>query len=180
MYGPQCSRAAENPIPGPLIQNPSAEYSKIFGPDRKKNGFGTSDYPRRDEFSNTIRTEQMRDILKKEGKATKKAKKERESRTVALGTGSQILSNTGLDGSLPAPPLFDVIYRIPEASMRLARDDRQAALWYKSERKKMDAGEPRGEVVRPHITEPAWVNCAIAGRSYNVLVDVDGKVCVCV
>ena len=40
-------------------------------------------------------------------------------------------------GSLPPPPLFDVIYRIPEASMRLARDDRQAALWYKSERKKM-------------------------------------------
>jgi hypothetical protein len=33
-------------------------------PDKKKNGFLTSDYPKRDEFSNTIRTEQLRETLR--------------------------------------------------------------------------------------------------------------------
>ena len=41
-----------------------AEYKDVYPPDRKKAGFGTSDYPKRDEFSNTIRTAQLREILK--------------------------------------------------------------------------------------------------------------------
>jgi hypothetical protein len=32
--------------------------------DKKKFGFLSSDFPRRDEFSNTIRTEQLREVLK--------------------------------------------------------------------------------------------------------------------
>ncbi len=39
-------------------------YKDVVPPDRKKNGFMSSDYPRRDEFSNTIRTEQLREVLK--------------------------------------------------------------------------------------------------------------------
>lgn len=39
-------------------------YKDVVPVERKKNGFGTSDFPRRDEFSNTIRTEQLREILK--------------------------------------------------------------------------------------------------------------------
>lgn len=38
----------------------------------KKKGFLTSDFSKRDEFSNTTRTEQYREQLKKEGKFTKK------------------------------------------------------------------------------------------------------------
>ena len=44
------------------------------------------------------------------------------------------------DLSLPAPPLFDVVYRIPEASLKLARDDRQAGLYYMKQRVQMSEG----------------------------------------
>lgn len=39
-------------------------YKELIPAERKKNGFLSSDFPRRDEFSNTIRTEQLREILK--------------------------------------------------------------------------------------------------------------------
>jgi hypothetical protein len=38
------------------------------------------------------------------------------------------------------PLLYDVVYRIPEPSLKLARDDRQAALWYREERKNAERG----------------------------------------
>ena len=41
---------------------------------------------------------------------------------------------------LTKPPLFDVVYRIPEASLKLARDDRQAGLWYRKERQRAEKG----------------------------------------
>lgn len=41
--------------------------------DAKKRGFLTSDFSKRDEFSNTIRTEQYREQLKSEGKYSQKA-----------------------------------------------------------------------------------------------------------
>ena len=39
-------------------------YRDTVPADKKKNGFMSSDFPRRDEFSNTIRTSQLREILK--------------------------------------------------------------------------------------------------------------------
>lgn len=39
-------------------------YKDTIPADKKKNGFMSSDFPRRDEFSNTIRTAQLREILK--------------------------------------------------------------------------------------------------------------------
>jgi hypothetical protein len=116
----------------------------------------------------------------KEVKATKRAKSAIEKRSAAFHAGNQVLGNTGgeaepFDGKIPAPPLFDVIYRIPEASLRLARDDRQAANWYKSERRKLERGEPLRQV-KPTVTEPSWVSVAVAGKSYNVLVDTNGSV----
>ena len=39
-------------------------YRDTVPADKKKNGFMSSDFPRRDEFSNTIRTLQLREILK--------------------------------------------------------------------------------------------------------------------
>lgn len=41
-------------------------YLQIQPPDKRKLGFGTHDASRRDEFSQTIRTEQYRETLKKE------------------------------------------------------------------------------------------------------------------
>ncbi len=48
--------------------------------------------------------------------------------------------HTESGGTLTKPPLFDVVYRIPEASLKLARDDRQAGLWYKRERQRAEKG----------------------------------------
>ena len=38
-------------------------YRDTCLPERKKSGFLTSDFPRRDEFSNTIRTAQLREVV---------------------------------------------------------------------------------------------------------------------
>ena len=77
--------------------------------------------------------------LQREGKANKKATEEREERTTAHMTANAILEDQHkhTDTHLPAPPLFDVVYRIPEASLKLARDDRQAGLHYKKQRQAM-------------------------------------------
>lgn len=44
-------------------------YLSIEPPDKRKLGFGTHDASRRDEFSQTIRTEQYRETLTKESRA---------------------------------------------------------------------------------------------------------------
>lgn len=49
------------------------KYSELQGTDSKKKGFLTSDFSKRDEFSNTIRTEQWREQLKSEGVFAKKS-----------------------------------------------------------------------------------------------------------
>jgi len=72
------------------------------------------------------------------------------------------------------PPLYDVVYRIPEASLKLARDDRQAGLWYKNERKKELMGIH--EEKKKNIEGTAWVNISVNGKVINVLVDEDGHV----
>ena len=39
-------------------------YRDTVPAEKKKKGFMSSDFPRRDEFSNTIRTAQLREVLK--------------------------------------------------------------------------------------------------------------------
>jgi hypothetical protein len=39
-------------------------YKDLYTAEKKKFGFLSSDFPRRDEFSNTTRTEQIREVLK--------------------------------------------------------------------------------------------------------------------
>ena len=39
-------------------------YRNTVPPEKKKKGFMSGDFPRRDEFSNTIRTSQLREVLK--------------------------------------------------------------------------------------------------------------------
>ena len=78
----------------------------------------------------------------------KQATADQAARKTAHKTANAILEEEGSgmrDLNLPPPPLFDVVYRIPEASLKLARDDRQAGLHYMQQRKKMFSGEPLQE-----------------------------------
>eukprot|EP00286_Rhodomonas_abbreviata_P028871 CAMPEP_0181313004 /NCGR_PEP_ID=MMETSP1101-20121128/14009_1 /TAXON_ID=46948 /ORGANISM="Rhodomonas abbreviata, Strain Caron Lab Isolate" /LENGTH=259 /DNA_ID=CAMNT_0023419913 /DNA_START=93 /DNA_END=872 /DNA_ORIENTATION=- len=148
-------------------------YKDVIPPDRKKNGFLSSDYPRRDEFSNTIRTEQIREVLKKETAAMNEKKASldaaaRQSNQRAHNTASQILNSSV---SPTKPPLYDVVYRIPEASLKLARDDRQAGLWYKEARQQAQAGTSAASSPRRRLEGAAWVNIALNGKIMKVLVD---------
>ena len=152
-------------------------YRDSVPADKKKNGFMSSDFPRRDEFSNTIRTSQLREILKKEKRSSKEAQESIDARKMAHQTAHQILDDTpGLkDLSLPAPPLFDVVYRIPEASLKLGRDDRQAGLYYKKQRQNVLAGKVEEKKSRIQ-GEAAWVNVSLNGRPVNLLVATSGQV----
>ena len=153
-------------------------YRDTCLPERKKSGFLTSDFPRRDEFSNTIRTAQLREVLKKVSNSEKKAKAKIQQRKMAMMTVQQIMADDGPalpDLHLPAEPLFDVVYRIPEASLKLARDDRQANLYYKRVREMINKGETKEKAQRI-IGDAAWVNVSIQGRATNLLVTPSGQV----
>mmetsp|Transcript_35574 Transcript_35574/g.69678 ORF Transcript_35574/g.69678 Transcript_35574/m.69678 type:complete len:253 (+) Transcript_35574:214-972(+) len=150
-------------------------YKDMVPPERKKNGFLSSDFPRRDEFSNTIRTEQLREILKKETAKMREAKESALARDTLKMSAAQILANTRPQRpELAKPPLYDVVYRIPEASLKLARDDRQAGLWYRSERIKAEKGIH--EEKKKLIEGNTWVNISVNGKLLNVLVDEEGHV----
>ncbi len=71
------------------------------------------------------------------------------ARNTARHTAEHILSSTP---EWKKPPLYDVVYRIPEASLKLARDDRQAGLWYREERKNAENGTEHPKDHRPVIS----------------------------
>jgi len=156
-------------------------YREIFS--EKKRGFMSGDYPRRDEFSNTIRTEQVREILKRETRGQRTASKTREKEIAkvgtALSTASTILESYS-PVRLPAAPLYDVVMRIPEPSLKLMRDDRQAKLWYMEERNKLVEAHktmPSTDARAPQAVAPSqWYSMKIEGRLIDVLVDESGQV----
>ncbi|KAJ1483124.1 hypothetical protein T484DRAFT_2616211 [Baffinella frigidus] len=61
-------------------------YKDVFPPDKKKNGFGSSDFPKRDEYSDTKKTCQLRETLKKEGKKEREARDATDVRVVDYQT----------------------------------------------------------------------------------------------
>lgn len=75
-------------------------------------------------------------LVQKESRLLKNGKAQEMARDTAHQTAEQILSSS----PWKKPALYDVVYRIPEASLKLARDDRQAGLWYREERKNADKG----------------------------------------
>ena len=90
--------------------------------------------------------------LQKVKEQAKAAQSQVEARKMAFNTANSILhegEESLPDLNLPRPPLFDVVYRIPEASLKLARDDRQAGRYYMKQREKiiktgtMDDPKPR-------------------------------------
>ena len=152
-------------------------YRDIY-PEKKK-GFLTGDFPRRDEFSNTTRTEQIREILKRETRGQRNASKVREKELAkvgtALSTASTILQ-TYSPVKLPAAPLFDVVMRIPQPSLKLMRDDRQAKLWYMEERSKLVEAQKSMTAETRSAPVPQWYSMKIDGRFIDVLVDESGQV----
>ena len=90
--------------------------------------------------------------LQKVKEQAKAAQSQVDARKMAFNTANSILhegEESLPDLNLPRPPLFDVVYRIPEASLKLARDDRQAGRYYMKQREKiiktgtMDDPKPR-------------------------------------
>ena len=50
-----------------------------------KTGFGTSDFPKRDEYTNTIRTEQLREVLRREGRMETARRRTEDERMKTAG-----------------------------------------------------------------------------------------------
>lgn len=156
-------------------------YKDVYkdAPDKKKNGFLTSDFPKRDEFSNTIRTEQLREVLKAEQKRATFARDKAET----LRGGSRPGHNQQVDVMQEQKThLYDVVFRQVPTSLKLKRDDRQSGLFYTQERKRLqNLKETTGTIIEPieskgASADPTWVNITVGGRNLTVLVDASGKV----
>jgi hypothetical protein len=100
-----------------------------------KYGFGTADFPKRDEYTNTMRTEQLREVLRREVRVVKANQAMLAQRLKASGKDRPQTATVDT-GNMKALPLFDVVFRIPEPSFRLPRDDRQGRYFYMAERQR--------------------------------------------
>mmetsp|Transcript_10145 Transcript_10145/g.24822 ORF Transcript_10145/g.24822 Transcript_10145/m.24822 type:complete len:283 (-) Transcript_10145:124-972(-) len=133
-----------------------------------KNGFGSADFPKRDEFSNTIRTEQLREILKKEGRALKTANASANERMSTQGKSRPVTAHpSGGEGNMLKVPLFDVVHRVPEPSFKLRRDDRQGKYFFMAWRereRRTNAGEDVAEDIL-RVTSPAGVATSKAPKA---------------
>ena len=165
--------------------SPGIPYRDIY--KEKKLGFGTADFPRRDEFSNTIRTSQLREILARETKMQRKVNRKLQATLSAPGTADRAMATASsiLDSyspvKLPAAPLYDVVNRIPKADLKLERDDRQAKLWYIQERNKLieerklvSSGLLAAAPSPPSIAQ--WYTMKVNQRLIDVLVNEHGQV----
>mmetsp|Transcript_17354 Transcript_17354/g.42419 ORF Transcript_17354/g.42419 Transcript_17354/m.42419 type:complete len:274 (-) Transcript_17354:179-1000(-) len=139
-------------------------------------GFLSADYPKRDEYTNTIRTEQLREVLRREYRISKSNKKKEEERFAKLGIRPQ---SAQVGGGLQKMPLYDLVFRIPEMSLKQARDDRQGRIFF-SERRRTEKALAEG-TLKPQETKliegHAWVSVGMPnGNVLEVLVDADRQV----
>ena len=86
-----------------------------------KQGFMSTDFPKRDEYTNTIRTEQLREVLRREGKMATSRRHNEEERHRTAGIRPQ---TAGPDGMLQKVKLYDLVFRMPQTDLHEARDDR--------------------------------------------------------
>mmetsp|Transcript_41371 Transcript_41371/g.130206 ORF Transcript_41371/g.130206 Transcript_41371/m.130206 type:complete len:222 (-) Transcript_41371:486-1151(-) len=102
--------------------NEGIKYKDIFKSGDKrpsgapKQGFLSGDFPKRDEYTNNMRTEQLRETLKRENKIHQLIR----AKTANLETSEQSLKTYGMR----KVNLFDLVFRMPQPSFRLKRDDR--------------------------------------------------------
>lgn len=162
------------------------KYTDLFknNMEKKKNGFLTSDFPKRDEFSNTIRTEQLREVLRKEARMEAENRRKLEETRAQLGETSGPVSMKDVMEEQKTH-LYDVVFRQIPTSLKHNRDDRQSRLFYASERERLKKQkQTTGKVnltaaertSRKIGEEPKWVNITLDGRNLTVLVDSDGNV----
>jgi len=94
-------------------------------------GFMSGDYPKRDEYSNVVSTERLRETIRKEDTLSKKQKHARD--------GEEGFEDEGMLpeidarrrstlGGVGGQTLFDVVHRVPDVSLKYKRDDRQVSL----------------------------------------------------
>eukprot|EP00283_Hemiselmis_rufescens_P027161 CAMPEP_0173468830 /NCGR_PEP_ID=MMETSP1357-20121228/77049_1 /TAXON_ID=77926 /ORGANISM="Hemiselmis rufescens, Strain PCC563" /LENGTH=270 /DNA_ID=CAMNT_0014437053 /DNA_START=159 /DNA_END=968 /DNA_ORIENTATION=+ len=141
-----------------------------------KCGFLSADYPKRDEYTNTIRTEQLREVLRREYRISVENKKLQESRYAKAGVRPQSAAQLG---GLQKVPLYDLVFRIPGPNLRRARDDRQGRFFFQEQREREKAQREgtwksdKAKVIDGH----AWVSVGLPnGALFEVLVDESRKV----
>lgn len=157
------------------------KYGELYK-DKKKTGFLSSDFPKRDEFSNTMRTEQLREVLKvkiffwvtsEQFQLLSLFQKERQAISDGIDDeeedGTQQVSS-GRDKNKSY--LYDVVTRQVPTSFKFHRDDRQGKFFYMKERKEGKVST----IKKTNIDQPTWVNVTAGGRLLTVLVDTSGNV----
>ena len=101
-----------------------------------KCGFKSTDFARRDQYTNTIATEQARSSYRCEARILKKASTEQYERLKAAGFESS-LSNA--PQGISKIPLYDLVNRMPDLGLmaqKLRRDDRQGKYFFMAQRQK--------------------------------------------
>ena len=83
----------------------------------------SSDFPKRDEYTNTIRTEQLREVLRREKNMMTLRRHEEEERMKTAGVRPQTAMP---DGGLQKVNLYDLVFRLPQTDLHNKRDDRFA------------------------------------------------------
>lgn len=141
-----------------------------------KNGFMSTDFPKRDEYTNTIRTEQTRESMRREGRVATSNQRATDERMRTSGVRP---ATAGPSRDLNKVNLYDLVFRIPVTDLHMMRDDRQGKSFYTGLRQKqklMDAGTYKE--LKPKIIEGhAWVHVTMPnGEHRQMLVNEERKV----
>eukprot|EP00286_Rhodomonas_abbreviata_P014122 CAMPEP_0181338910 /NCGR_PEP_ID=MMETSP1101-20121128/28920_1 /TAXON_ID=46948 /ORGANISM="Rhodomonas abbreviata, Strain Caron Lab Isolate" /LENGTH=258 /DNA_ID=CAMNT_0023449735 /DNA_START=378 /DNA_END=1155 /DNA_ORIENTATION=- len=147
-----------------------------------KLGFLSTDFPKRDEYTNTIRTEQLREVLKKEHHMNIHRMRDVDTRLRASGHQRPTSAVQGQGVGLQKMPLYDLVFRLPEQDLKHKRDDRQGRFFFMGMREKQKAAGAYApgvwrERVSSQVEGHAWVNVGMpSGNVVQVLVDENKKV----
>mmetsp|Transcript_55455 Transcript_55455/g.129788 ORF Transcript_55455/g.129788 Transcript_55455/m.129788 type:complete len:266 (+) Transcript_55455:246-1043(+) len=149
-----------------------------------KLGFLSADFPKRDEYTNTIRTEQLREVLRREGKLNKRKAYEMELRAQKSGLPVRPRTAIPTGVGLQKMPLYDLVFRIPEQNLKHKRDDRQGRFFFMGMRQKQkEAGVSPGapgtwkEPILTEVKGHAWVHVGMpSGHNLHVLLDENKQV----
>ena len=112
-----------------------------------KCGFKSTDFARRDQYTNTIATEQARSAYRCEARIQKKVTAEKSERLKAAGFLSPSPTAPAGMGKIP---LYDLVNRMPDLGLmaqRLLRDDRQGRFYFMA-RRQQELGETAGDELR--------------------------------
>jgi hypothetical protein len=141
-----------------------------------KNGFMSTDFPKRDEYTNTMRTEQLREVLHKEKEMMRLRRQQEEERMKTANVRPQTARP---EGGLQRINLYDLVFRMPATNLRMPRDDRQGRAFFMGMRQTQKLqSEGKYEDVKPKIVEGhAWVSVTLPNGEYRqLLVDENRRV----